>query len=170
MSYKQLIKGQTPSMSNLYYWYTSKVVVMSTLNGDAFSIQNKGFMKQTSMAIFGAHLEIRLSYSMSAGYCECSIDLKCEDGTTLETKLFLQECGNNVRSETFTIDIPDTTKVVSSSINIKYSGIASVNLYSVEALYDDSGTILEYTNDFSEKSILYGLYCDIPILGGDSDD
>ena len=169
MSNKQLVKGGSPSMSSMYYWYTNNTSIISTAYGSAYHVRNKGYLKQTSRQVFVDSLEVSLLYTLDDGNGECNIILKCDDDTTLVACIILNECQDTTLGN-LTIEIPDAIKVISTQVSIEYKGGGHCNIYNISMLYNDSSEVISYANDFVNKSIMYGFESDLPILGGGSND
>lgn len=173
MENKQLINGGQASNTNINYWGSSLVTVASDHVTHFYKLINNSHMNQTSYMPTSGNIRVSFTYRVATfnGSIKINIVATMDDNSIIN--LILD--ASSTKLDTWAafekvIEPDDAKKVISLYMRISYTGdsyAAIANISAVSYYTDIAGSIS--SNDFIEKSILYGLDEDKPTLGTDKE-
>lgn len=166
---RQLINGGQASPDNIFYWSHKNTTVASDSVAQFYRITNGGSIEQISRLPIRGLIKFSCAYKLLEYDCSAELQiLLTYDTGKVEQKLIYLTAQQLNDWAYFSIDIniPDDAYLSSMLTRVSYTGdsfLAINNLSAITHYSNLSGSV--NLNEFVEKSILYGLDIDKPVLG-----
>ena len=177
MNNKYLINGGIASQNNIFYWQTNNVSVSNDNVTPFYKLTDGAFMKQISRLSVRGNVKISCTFkntSMPEVFV-ASVYAVLDNGNVIHNMADFSNSDINEWSVfEYDFDVGDDELISSLEITFRYSGNGYGCVANISAVtyYSNIAGTVSY-QDFVDKSILYGLDKDLPILGatgGDDND